>query len=54
MQGTKKIDLAFTEMKPRPERLHVEEKKSGSYEDIPSGIKTFIDIHNRKSVNEYN
>ena len=40
-------------MKPRPEKLHVEPNPSGSYEDLEVGKKTYIDLHNRKSVNEY-
>jgi len=43
--------MEFTETKPRAERKHIEEKPSGTYEDMPGGIKTFIH-HNRKTVNE--
>jgi hypothetical protein len=41
-------------MKDRHEKRHVEVKPSGTYEDLEIGKKTYIDIHNRKSVNEYN
>ena len=51
--GTKKIDIEYANVKDRPERKHVEANPSGSYEDLEVGKKTYIDIHNRKSVNEY-
>ena len=37
----------------RPERLHIEPEPSGSFEDLEVGRRTYIDVHNRKSVNEY-
>ena len=43
----------FTEARPRPEREHLNAKPSGSTDDQQIGVRTFIDIHNRKSVNEF-
>jgi hypothetical protein len=51
--GCKKIEYVPGEVKPRAERMHMDEKESGSYEDLLIGKKTYIDVHNRKSVNEY-
>jgi len=43
----------FTEAKDRPEKKHLMANPSGTYEEQDIGLKTFIDIHNRKSINEY-
>ena len=53
MQGTRKIEQVLEESKPRPERKHVDEQPSASYEDLEIGKRTFMDVHNRKTVNEY-
>jgi len=44
----------FTETRARPEKKHLTANPSGSCENYSEiGLKTFIDIHNRKSMNEY-
>jgi hypothetical protein len=44
----------FTETRARPERMHLTAKPSDyADEKLDVGLKTFIDIHNRKSMNEY-
>ena len=52
-KGAKKVDIQFTEMKPRAEKKHIEPKESETYEDASIGKRTFIE-HNRKTINEYN
>ena len=48
-----KIERKFTDTRQRPEKKHLVPEKSGSFEDMENGLRTFIDIHQRKSVNEY-
>ncbi len=48
-----KVDRVFTETRPRAEKKHIEANPSGTYEEQDIGLKTFIDIHNRRSINEY-
>ena len=43
----------FTETRPRPERKHLTANESDTWDNPGIGLKTFIDIHNRKSLNEY-
>lgn len=46
--------MKFSEVKPRPEKLHLEPQESKTVEDMDIlGKRTFIGIHNRKSINEY-
>mmetsp|Transcript_16582 Transcript_16582/g.11898 ORF Transcript_16582/g.11898 Transcript_16582/m.11898 type:complete len:134 (+) Transcript_16582:196-597(+) len=46
--------MQFTESKPRPEKMHLTAKESPVLEDIDiPGKRTYIDVHNRKSINEY-
>ena len=47
------IPFQFTEMPPRPEKTHLTQKPSGSYEDNLGGVKTYLH-HNRKTHNEQN
>ena len=42
----------ISEARPRPQRRHMEEKISPSYEDDEVGKRTFV-YHNRKTMNEY-
>ena len=44
---------AFTEAKDRPEKRHLEAKESDTWDDPGIGLKTYIHIHNRKSVVEH-
>ena len=48
-----KPDRVFTEARHRAERKHLEANPSESYDEGALGLRTFIDKHNRKSVNEY-
>jgi hypothetical protein len=41
-----KVERVFTETRPRPEKMHITAKPSGTYEETEQGLKTFIDIHN--------
>lgn len=45
--------MVHSEVPRRPERKHIEPNPSGSYEELEIGKRTFMDVHNRKSVNEY-
>ncbi len=48
-----KPERVFTEARHRAERKHLEAIPSESHDDSAIGLKTFIDRHNRKSINEY-
>ena len=44
----------FTEAQDRPEKRHLQAKESDTWDDPGIGLKTFVHIHNRKSVVEHN
>ena len=48
-----KVNRTFTDAKARAEKKHLEANPSGSLDNQEIGVRTFIDIHNRKSLNEY-
>ena len=43
----------FTQTRPKPERAHLTAKTSECLDYQEIGVRTFIDIHNRKSINEF-
>ena len=46
-----KVERVFTETKERAEKKHITAKPSEAQVEL--GLKTFVDIHNKKSVNEF-